>query len=95
MNENGIVLKQEKKFIIRDFPEKRLLEINGIRYTYDLFESFGMDDIGTIFRIDGRDKGVVTITKIKPQKIDFLTKHPEIVKAIREAGVKDILSLWE
>lgn len=94
MNE-GIVLKQEKKFIIRDFPEKRLLEINGIRYAYTIFECLGFDDPGTIFRIDERNKGVITISRITNNFTDYLNKNPKVMKAIRESGFDDFMELWK
>ena len=55
------------KLDIRDFPERRILAINGINYAYELFESFGEGGlpVGAILQILARKDGVIVVRRLE------------------------------
>ena len=55
------------KLDIHDFPDKRILAINGINYAYELFESFGNGGlpIGAILQILAREDGVIVVRRFE------------------------------
>ena len=55
------------KLNIHDFPDKRILAINGINYAYELFESFGEGGlpVGAILQILARKDGVIVVRRLE------------------------------
>ena len=55
------------KLDIHDFPDKRILAINGINYAYELFESFGEGGlpVGAILQILMRKDGAIVLRRLE------------------------------
>jgi len=49
-----------------DIPEKRIMRIEGINYSYELLKAFGQDGfpIGAILKIIERDGDTVTVERM-------------------------------
>ena len=49
-----------------DFPHERIIRIEGINYSYELFKAFGVDGfpIGTTLKIIKRDSGMVAVERL-------------------------------
>ena len=43
---------------------RRIIQIQGIRYSFELFDALGMGPIGAQFEIIARDDGVVTLKSL-------------------------------
>ena len=50
-------------------PDTRILVIDGIKYSRDIFRNLAFRDIGTVFRIEKRDD-VVTLSRLDVKKAD-------------------------
>lgn len=54
------------KLKIKDFPKKRMIEIEGINYSYEFFKFFSEAACFSLFRLIKRnDDGVITIVREK------------------------------
>ena len=55
-----------KILTIKDDPKHQIIEIEGIRYSYALFQLWGTYGLplNTIFKLVNRKDGVITIAKI-------------------------------
>jgi len=57
----------------KDYPEKQMIEIEGINYSYELFKGFGGElKLYEPFVVTERKKGIISINRlgpIKPKKI--------------------------
>lgn len=50
----------------KDYPEKQMIEIEGIKYAYVVFKEFGGGlKLNTPFEIIERKDGVITINRLK------------------------------
>lgn len=53
-------------FVVNTNEDLRILEINGIKYTYELFEALGKDGlaVGERFEVVKRDEDYITIKRL-------------------------------
>ena len=52
---------------IVDHPEEDYIEIEGIKYHYSFFSTFGIGGppVGSVVRIEQREDGMVVVTKLR------------------------------
>jgi len=56
------------KLKIKDYPQKRMVEIEGINYSYEFFKFFSKAACFSLFRLIKRnDDGVITIVREKQE----------------------------
>ena len=60
--------KKIKPLKVKQNPAKREIEIEGIRYSYEIFEKFAWGPLGEPFIIIKREDGVVSIETWRPKK---------------------------
>ena len=53
----------------RDYPEKQFIEIEGIKYSHEMFKGLGgMLPLNVPFEITERKDGVITASGVKKEK---------------------------
>ena len=59
-----------KILTIKDDPEHQIIEIEGVRYSYALFQLWGTNGlpVNTLFKIVKKENGLLTIEKIKEEQ---------------------------
>jgi len=52
---------------IKDYPEKKIINIEGINYSYGFFESLGIEglSVGSNFKIVKRENETITVERIE------------------------------
>jgi len=60
------ILQVAEDLKIKAFPKEKVIEIEGIRYTYELFKSWGKDGfpVGAVFKIIKKENGVFRVEKL-------------------------------
>lgn len=53
------------KFNVELDYRAKVVTIQGIRYAFELFNGIGFAPLGSVFRIENRSDGVVTLTKLE------------------------------
>lgn len=55
---------------IKDYPEKEIVEIEGIRYSYNFFKEFSIGMAkGTKFEFMKRENGVIGLSRLKDNSV--------------------------